>query len=362
MPATRAINIPTDAASPLVSVIVPTYNYAHLIDQTLDSVLAQTYRNWECIIVDDGSTDHTADLVAKYAARDPRVRSIHQPNRGQSSARNTGLMAMAGSGEYVQFLDADDLIDSRKLEQQIKYMEAHPEVDIVYGRARYFENDVTELHHSLALDDTPWLPEISGQGKPVLSALVRQNIMVINSPLIRRRVVDAIGRFNEQMLNEDWEYWLRCAASGQRFQFEDLPGTRAFVRVHPQSSSYDRSRMYRDCRKLRASAAAIIKDQQLLELNRQLAADLEALIRREEVKSGVAQVENGQWPKAMGTFTKIGNGSKTHRERFKWFFCALVAPFAPRNNFHSIIEAPAGQSILKILRYHFGGTSATVKK
>jgi hypothetical protein len=89
------------------------------------------------------------------------------------------------------------------------------------------------------------MPEISGSGKEVLTTLVRQNIMVINSPLIRRRVVDAVGFFDNNLPPaEDWDYWLRCAAAGMRFQFEDSPGTLALVRWHSASSSSDRRKMY----------------------------------------------------------------------------------------------------------------------
>jgi len=95
-----------------VSVVVPTHNYAHFLPVALDSVLAQTYRDWECIIVDDGSTDDTAAVADVYVRRDPRFRYIHQANRGLAGARNTGVRNARGDG--IQFLDADDRLLSPK--------------------------------------------------------------------------------------------------------------------------------------------------------------------------------------------------------------------------------------------------------
>src|SRR5690349_10849851 len=103
---------PTQTHEPLVSVIVPTYNYARFIDQTLENLRAQTYERWECIIVDDGSTVDTEEVVSRFIEHEPRVHYIRQANQRQSVAKNTGLAA--ASGKYVQFLDADDFIESQK--------------------------------------------------------------------------------------------------------------------------------------------------------------------------------------------------------------------------------------------------------
>src|SRR6185295_252898 len=97
------------AYSPLATIIIPAYNYGHFIAQSIESVQAQTYSNWECIIVDDGSTDDTANVVRKFTEQDERVKFFKQRNQGLAAARNTGIAN--SSGEYVQFLDADDLIE-----------------------------------------------------------------------------------------------------------------------------------------------------------------------------------------------------------------------------------------------------------
>src|SRR5258708_7235502 len=114
----------------LVSVVIASHNYAHFIPQTLDSVLAQTYPNWECIVVDDGSTDNTREVVERYADADQRIRYLWQENQRLAAARNRGIAN--SSGEYLQFLDADDLIEPGKFERQVGVLEHHPEIDIVY--------------------------------------------------------------------------------------------------------------------------------------------------------------------------------------------------------------------------------------
>ena len=106
---------------PLVSVIIPTYNRAHLIGETLDSVLAQNYPNWECLIIDDGSADRTIDVVENYAKKDSRFKYYQRPDQhlpGGNGARNYGLKVSQGS--YIQWFDSDDLMDKNLLAEQIK--------------------------------------------------------------------------------------------------------------------------------------------------------------------------------------------------------------------------------------------------
>src|SRR5690606_36556858 len=107
---------------PLVSIIIPTFNRAHLIGETLDSVLAQTYQNWECIVVDDGSTDKTEATVGAYLKRDARFRLFKRPDhkpKGANACRNYGFEK--SKGEYVQWFDSDDLMHPEKLTIKIKY-------------------------------------------------------------------------------------------------------------------------------------------------------------------------------------------------------------------------------------------------
>src|SRR5262249_4804693 len=117
-PATRPLG---EDASILVTIVVACFNYARYLPDTLESLRAQSHHNWECIVVDDGSTDETGAVAQAFIGKDPRFRYIHQQHRGLSSARNRGIRA--SRGQYIQFLDADDLIESRKLERHLHYLE-----------------------------------------------------------------------------------------------------------------------------------------------------------------------------------------------------------------------------------------------
>lgn len=127
------------AEQPLVSIIIPTYNRAHLIGETLDSVLAQTYTNWECIVVDDGSTDATDALMAKYCAKDSRIRYYHRPDEhlpGGNGARNYGFKM--SRGEYIQWFDSDDLMVENKIALKVETFQKN-EVDFVISQTTYLD-------------------------------------------------------------------------------------------------------------------------------------------------------------------------------------------------------------------------------
>ena len=126
-----------------VSIIVTCYNYAAYLQACLESVLQQSYSNWECIIIDDGSTDHTGKLAKSFVDLDSRFRYVYQQNQGVAVARNTAIELI--SGDYIQFLDGDDMLQSSKLESQVAFLSHHTSVDIVYGSSRYFYEDMNEL-------------------------------------------------------------------------------------------------------------------------------------------------------------------------------------------------------------------------
>jgi len=127
---------------PLVSVVIIFLNGEEFIGEAIESVLNQTYQNWELMLVDDGSSDGSTEIARRYAARDPgRVRYLEHPghaNRGMSASRNLG--SRSGEGEYVAFLDADDVWLPRKLEEQVAILESHPSAGMVYGRAEYWHS------------------------------------------------------------------------------------------------------------------------------------------------------------------------------------------------------------------------------
>jgi len=317
---------------PLVSVIVPTYNYGRFIGETLECLRAQTYENWECIIIDDGSTDDTAERVSHFMERDARFKFLRQENALQAAAKNNGLRNSAG--EYIQFLDADDLIESQKLEQQVEYLEAHTHVDVIYGSMRYFRTEAPdERLYWVWGENKPWMPETSGGGKEVLTALVRQNILVINSPLIRRRVVDAVGLFDNKLPPaEDWDYWLRCAAAGMRFQFIDSSGTLALVRWHSASSSADRRKMYSSMISIRKKVKALTSDAEVLALNREQ-------MRKDQQTLALETISHGPLGACLREMIRAALLSGRIKHTMKWLACAAAAPFVPRQRLKMLVTS-----------------------
>jgi glycosyltransferase involved in cell wall biosynthesis len=288
--------------------------------------------NWECIVVDDGSTDDTAERVSRFMEQDARFKFLRQENARQAAAKNNGLQNSAG--EYIQFLDADDLIEPQKFEQQVEYLEAHPEVDIVYGSMRYFKTEVPdERLYWVWGENKPWMPETSGSGREVLTALVRQNIMVINSPMIRRRVVDAVGLFDNKLPPaEDWDYWLRCAAAGMRFEFKDLPGTLALVRWHSSSSSQDRRRMYVSMLSIRDKVEGMTGDTGILLLNR------EHMIKDQQILA-LESISHAPLKDYLREMLRAALLSERTKHRLKWFACACAAPFLPRQRLKMLVTS-----------------------
>lgn len=208
----------TAVAIPLISVIVPAFNAAAFLPDALNSLLRQTHRNLEVIVVNDGSTDDTAALLAAWCARDPRVRAVHQQNRGLPAARNAGLSV--ARGDYIAFLDADDVVHPIKLEHQLAYLTAHPDADLVYS-------DYGTADAALQ----PLTEEVIGIKRlPLREVYTYTNVFPVMSPLLRRTLVERVGGFDEQLRAcEDWDYWVRCERVGT---FGYLPGSYATYRMH----------------------------------------------------------------------------------------------------------------------------------
>jgi glycosyltransferase involved in cell wall biosynthesis len=211
-----------------VSVAIPTYNRAAYIGDAIRSVLAQDYHHVEIIVADDGSTDNTADIVARFGSV---VTYLSLPHRGQPAAtRNAGLAA--ARGEYVAFLDSDDLFLPGRLARQVAALTEHPEAGLVYSNGYFFRED-PETPVGRVLDG---LPTPSGDALP---DLLRGNFLAPPVLLIRRSCLDSVGVFDERpefLAVEDYDLWLRIAA---QFPFVYVPGDVAAIRRHGQSISHD---------------------------------------------------------------------------------------------------------------------------
>lgn len=144
----------TDQTDPLVSIIIPTYNRASIIEPTLNSVLAQTYPHWECLVVDDFSTDNTEEVLGRYAQQDARFKYLlNQRKKGGNGARNTGLLNAAG--EWLIFLDSDDLLLPHCLKQRVGFVQERPELDFaVFDIVRVLDNGEKLLFSSYTGNDS----------------------------------------------------------------------------------------------------------------------------------------------------------------------------------------------------------------
>ena len=242
----------------LVSVVVPCFNYGRYLNDCVASLTSQSYANWECIIVDDGSTDDTADVCARLRETDPRVKYVRQENSGLSAARNAGIRLT--QGEFVQLLDADDLLETNKLKVQAEFLEQHRDTDIVVGDTAFFSASLSlgVREGSRRVLNASHIPR---GPNGVLGALVRENICAVNAALVRRSVFDSVGLFNESLrAHEDWEFWLRCATRGQRFAFISAGGDCAMVRNHGSNMSTRRDLMLNTAISVREHMASLLPD------------------------------------------------------------------------------------------------------
>jgi glycosyltransferase involved in cell wall biosynthesis len=215
-----------DEPRPLVSTVIAAHNAAAFLAEAVDSVLAQTMKDYEVIIVDDGSTDSTSEVSASYGAR---VRGFRTPHAGAAAARNLGIRE--ARGELIAFLDADDAWLESKLERQVAVFKARPEIAMVF------------TGHRLR-DETGVRDSVRGQDKRtrlMQGDLVRNIFMTsgVATPtvMVRKGVLDAIGPFDEQLvMAEDDNMWMRIAA---RCPVELLDEPLTTIRLHSQSMTRD---------------------------------------------------------------------------------------------------------------------------
>lgn len=248
--------------SPLVSIIIPSYNYGLFISQTLDNLLAQSYQNWEAIIVDDGSADETRQVVSEYIKKDSRFFYIYQSNQGPSAARNNGLKNAKGA--YVAFLDADDLVSKEKIERQVGYMEQKVDCDISYTSYFHFkdgEPDVLFRDFFLTEKIKEVMPKINARGKAVLPYLVRTSLTTVNALLVRRNFLLKHSLYFDESYKsfEDRDFMLRCAYANALFHYFDDGSAYALIRVHPNSASWNRITMSKYEIKVRSAIKAYLK-------------------------------------------------------------------------------------------------------
>jgi glycosyltransferase involved in cell wall biosynthesis len=189
--------------TPRIAIVIATRNQARWLPSTIASVRAQTMRDFELVVVDDGSTDDTAAVATAAAGGDPRIGVVRVARRERAAARNHGVAAT--SADLVAFLDGDDLWAPDKLMRQLERLDAAPAAALCYTVARYVDAD----DRPLSIRRPPFVVE--GHAFPTL---VRANRMILSSVVVRRSAFEGAGGFDETLPVlgcEDWDLWLRIA-------------------------------------------------------------------------------------------------------------------------------------------------------
>lgn len=205
---------------PEVSVVIPTYNSAHFLSDAIQSVLAQSYEDFEIVVVDDGSHDDTRRVVESFGER---VRYLHQANAGVAAARNRGIVE--SSGRYVAFLDADDTWMPSKLQRQWEALQADPNRRLCYAAFVVVDEQLVPI-------EVRFSPR---QGSALEDLLLRGNVVGSMTVMCERALIDEVGGFDLRLSQcADWDLWIRIAA---RTEFIYLDEPLATYRQHGQNMS-----------------------------------------------------------------------------------------------------------------------------
>lgn len=209
---------------PRVSIIVPVYNRAHLITKCLNSVQSQSFRDYEIILVDDGSTDNLQKVLSGFT-----LRYCRQSRQGPAGARNKGLEL--ATGEYIAFLDSDDTLTGDSLRKRVEILEKYPEAGWCYSRVYY----VDENEKIVGLQRLPdRMPCFHSREEEIRSFLLQGNHINTSTVLIRRRCFADVGSFNDKLRagSEDLDLWIRLL---KKYDMAFVPGPLARYRFHSQN-------------------------------------------------------------------------------------------------------------------------------
>ena len=216
--------------TPLISVVIPAYNAEQFLDETLESVLSQTYENWECIIVNDGSTDNTESIAKKWCEKDARFCYFYKENSGVSDTRNLGIKE--ARGEYIAFLDADDLYMSNFLEVCLENL-VEKDVDLIAPKMLEFR----DVRNGVIEDEDK--KDYLYSGKEGIALFLHSNRLTM-ALLCKKSVMDEVGGFTWHKKAEDLHCWLKVLFAG--YKIYRLGEYYAYRRMHNNSwSSMDRN-------------------------------------------------------------------------------------------------------------------------
>jgi len=206
---------------PCCSIIIPAYNAIKYLPETLESVLKQSFTDFEVLIIDDGSHDNIVEWSTEI--KDPRVKLFSQKNQGVSAARNLGIKN--ATGEYIAFLDADDLWESTKLEKQLQYFHKNPYPGLVHTEMVLIDEESKSLGRKFTSN-------VEGNA---LKELLEQNTIVTSSVIVRRSCLETVGNFDKNLTSsEDWELWVRIASV---YPIALIKEPLVFYRQHPNNTT-----------------------------------------------------------------------------------------------------------------------------
>jgi glycosyltransferase involved in cell wall biosynthesis len=299
-----------ESGSPRVSVIIVTYNYGHFLGEAMQSVLDQTFQDWEVIVVDDGSTDNTREVVEAFG--DPRIHYVYQENQGNPAARNTALRLV--KGEYIAFLDADDVWFPEKLQKQVAQLDGlAPTVGLVYGDVYLFNHDDGAIIGRFLQGRRPPTGRVFGQ-------LLEPDGWFISdtASLIRREVFDRIGLYDQNLLTyEDWEMWVRIASA---YEVEALDEPLARCRRHGSNLGKRVEEMYR------YGLAARRKVMASYSLNPQERRVLKRNLAQHEYTYGTGLLQLGRRREAWKAFFRSVRLRPDRRETYVHLGLPLLSP------------------------------------
>lgn len=214
----------------VVSVIMPAFNAGNFIAESIESVIHQTYANWQLLIVDDGSTDNTKQIIFSYCEQDKRIRYLYQQNGKQGKARNLALKHSVGS--YIAFIDADDIWVPEKLAIQLEEI-AEKKVDLVFSDCKIFSSQLSDNSGMMGTGIGYF------EGHDGLCNFLEKNRIVPSSVLMTKSSLDSVNYFVEElsMQNaEDYHLWLKLLMNG--YKFFGSPSVLAYYRWHDSSASF----------------------------------------------------------------------------------------------------------------------------
>jgi alpha-1,3-rhamnosyltransferase len=211
---------------PLVSVVVPSYNHEKYVKETIESIINQTYKNIELIVIDDGSKDNSVKVIQELADKYKFI-FIHRPNKGLSATLNEGLRL--AKGKYFCVCASDDIYLPNKIERQVEFMEAHPEYGMCHSNVKIMNGGKIINHKRRSSKETTFE-----------TLLFNNNIFSV-STMIRKDVFDIVGLYDETLYIEDWDMWLRITNAGYKIGF--INDYLAIYRKHDINSSRNFEKM-----------------------------------------------------------------------------------------------------------------------